>query len=145
MSFPRRSCTFPGYRSGNGTSTVSLLNLNFQRTIVQTNGGPILLGGANVTAEKITTKTRLYSLHFTLDSFTSYQQAIGGYLKNLCSSVEPKRPSRSQAYIVTSRRQVPVGAIFTTTAAITSPPDKVSVDLFHNYCVVPAPPCEREW
>lgn len=133
MSFPRSSCTFPGYHSGNGTSTVSLLYLNFQRTIVQTNGGPILLRGAKVTAEKITTKTRLFSLHFTLDSFTSYQKAIGAFL--LWSPADLPAPR------LTSSRPA---SIFTTIAAITSPPDKVSVYLFHKYCVVPAPPCVRE-
>ena len=80
MSPPHRSCIFPGCHSVQGNSPVSLFKVpkddNIRKRwidfVKRSYSGEL----------KITTNTRLCSVHFTPDSYSNCHQVKSGYLKS---------------------------------------------------------------
>lgn len=90
MSPPRRSCIFPGCHSVQGKGSVSLFRFPTDDCVRK--GWIDFVKGSYCGEFKITTNTRLCSVHFTPDSFTNYQQVKSGFLKGpltLVSGAEP--------------------------------------------------------
>ncbi|XP_028299462.1 uncharacterized protein LOC114461519 isoform X2 [Gouania willdenowi] len=90
MSPPRRSCIFPGCLSVQGNGSVSLFKFpsdnNLKKRWID------FVKRSYCGELKITTNTRLCSVHFTPDSYSNYHQVKSGFLKSplmLISVAEP--------------------------------------------------------
>ena len=139
MSPPHRLCTFPGCHSVPGNGAVSLLKFpmddNVRKQWVD------FVKSSNCGELKITTITRLRSVHFTPDSSSNCHQVKSGNLKSplmLVSGAEltlsvaglhPPVPPTAHALISATGIMCPPATVPPTTvlsSGITCPPESVS-------------------
>ena len=95
MSPPSRSCIFPGCHSMQSNDAVYLSLFKFPTDYNIRKRWIDFVKRSYCGAFKITTNTRLCSVHFTPDSYSNYHQVKSGFLKSLLTLVSGAEPTLS--------------------------------------------------
>ena len=127
MSPTRRSCIFPGCHSVQGIGSISLFTFPTDDNVRKRWTDFVKRSGEF----KITTKSRLCSIHFTPDSFTNYHQVKSGFLKSPLTLVSGAEPTVSVPGLEPPVPPTAGAGAAVTASGITCPPPTISVSGLH--------------